>query len=86
MNSLFSSPTTSRRRIQMLLRLTHLAPVKSKISTSPSLSFGLSLSLPTQCQIRPSLRLTHYLSSNAATPGSTLPSINSREAPPPVET
>ena len=27
-----------------------------------------------------------YLSSKAATPGSTLPSINSKEAPPPVET
>ena len=36
-----------------------LAPVKSKISTSPSLSYVLSLSLPAQRQIRTSLRLTH---------------------------
>ena len=28
--------------------------------TAVSLSSGLSLSLPTQCQIRPSLRLTHF--------------------------
>ncbi len=28
----------------------------------------------------------NYLSSNAATPGRTFPSINSKEAPPPVET
>ena len=56
------------------------------LATAASLSYGLSLSLPSQCQIRPSLRPTGYLSSRAATPGSTLPSINSREAPPPVET
>ena len=36
-----------------------LAPVKSKISTAQSLSYVLSLPLPSQRQIRTPLRLTH---------------------------